>query len=190
MTLTTDIQIKAIFIMHTPVSWGEGIQVICDILKSKDGSIDAIYRNEIEVKQRIPIYLANPDFDYCGKFPLPRLTVGAFGMLLNTIWKEMSGEDLTIHYMGKPYRLSYQKAEDIILKQYNGVTHFYGIGDNPVSDIRGANNMKTESPYQYTSVLVKSGCSDPLLLQKDKPDIITDTFYEAIQLLLKHHNLL
>ena len=92
--------------------------------------------------------------------------------------------------MGKPFRMSYQKAENVILQQKNDVTHFYGIGDNPLSDIRGANAMKTESSYQYTSVLVKSGCSDPEMLKIDTPDIVTDYFYESIQVILKEKKLL
>ena len=102
----------------------------------------------------------------------------------------MGGNDLIIEKMGKPFRMSYQKAENVILQQNNTVTHFYGIGDNPLSDIRGANAMKTESKYQYTSVLVKSGCSDPEMLKVDTPDIISNDFYEAIQLILKEKNIL
>ncbi|EDR23507.1 cat eye syndrome critical region protein 5 precursor, putative [Entamoeba dispar SAW760] len=178
-------QIAAIFIAHTPLNWGEAIQIICDVLRSKDGSTGSIMDNELILTQRVPIYLCNPDFDYAGKFSLPRMTVGAFGTCLNTIWKSITNQDLNIQFMGKPYRLSYKMAENVILKHNNDTTLFYGIGDNPISDIRGANNMKIESPYSYTSVLVESGCGNEESLKKDPPDIVSSNFLMAVKTILK-----
>ena len=188
--LTDELEIKAIFIMHTPVYWGEAVQVICDVLRARNGSRKAMNEMDIQYHQQIPIFMCNPDFEYCGKHPMPRLTVGAFGLTLNAIWKHISGEDIQFERMGKPFQSSYQKAEKIILNQNQQVTHFYGIGDNPLSDIRGANDMKKVSDYQYSSVLVKSGCSDPEMLKIDTPDIITDDFFEAIQIILKENSIL
>ncbi|KAL7719111.1 Haloacid dehalogenase-like hydrolase [Entamoeba marina] len=183
--LNEETEIKAIFIMHTPMNWGEAAQIICDVLRSSDGSMKTLWTTDAITQQKIPIYLSNPDFDYAGKFILPRVTVGAFGEVLSMLWKRMSNGELDIVYFGKPFRAFYEKAEKVLKQMQPDIKTFYGIGDNPISDIRGANVMKSESPFDYHSVLIKSKCSAPELLKVDKPDFICDYFYEAIQTILK-----
>jgi ribonucleotide monophosphatase NagD (HAD superfamily) len=62
---------------------------------------------------------------------------------------------LEIIQFGKPEKIQYQYAHDILLKN-SGYDHFdviYGVGDNPEADIKGANN----AGYPFQSVLVRSG---------------------------------
>ena len=88
--------------------------------------------------------------------------------------------------MGKPYKTVYNKAEEIINKFNSEVKYLYGIGDNPLSDIKGANSMKTQSIFKYQSILIKSVCCKEEYIINNKPDIICDTFYNAVRVFLKH----
>ncbi|ELP93889.1 hypothetical protein EIN_177960 [Entamoeba invadens IP1] len=188
-SLSVETPIEAIFVMHTPLNWGEAIQIICDILRSKSRTFAALQKNETTNEQQIPIFVCNPDFDYAGQFPLPRLTVGAFCKCLQAIWCQMSGKELEVTYYGKPYKTIYEKAEHLLHEKNSKITRFYGIGDNPVSDIRGANNMKKESKFEYKSVLVESGCSSKKALAMDIPDVTTTSFLEAVRTILEENGI-
>lgn len=72
--------------------------------------------------------------------------------------------------MGKPNRGTYLYAEEVLcswrkkqlelagLDQSHGdVKTVYMVGDNPASDIRGANNFKSDKNIMWVSVLVKTG---------------------------------
>jgi hypothetical protein len=65
--------------------------------------------------------------------------------------------------------------------QSEPLKHMYGIGDNPLSDIQGANNAGDE----WTSVLVRTGIYDGSKAPEHEPDVIVDGVYEAIQHIYK-----
>lgn len=61
----------------------------------------------------------------------------------------------------------------------------YGIGDNPLSDIQGANNAGDE----WTSVLVRTGIYDGSKDPEHKPDVTVDGVYEAIKHIYKREGI-
>lgn len=66
------------------------------------------------------------------------------------------------------------------------ITQFYGIGDNPKADIRGANNA---GPH-WSSVLVRTGVfqgadNDP----EDIADHVTDTLATALDIIFEKHSI-
>ena len=71
--------------------------------------------------------------------------------------KAMNGLELEKHWFGKPLSSTYRYAEDMLHKQAkklgytNGITQFYGIGDNPHADILGAN----DAGKNWSSILVE-----------------------------------
>jgi ribonucleotide monophosphatase NagD (HAD superfamily) len=61
----------------------------------------------------------------------------------------------------------------------------YGIGDNPLADIQGANNAGTH----WSSILVKTGIYDGAKDPEHAPDVHADSVFEAIQHIYATHGL-
>jgi ribonucleotide monophosphatase NagD (HAD superfamily) len=55
-------RISAIIVLEEPTEWGEGLQIIVDVLAG-EGRVDLRTFQQTEFKQ-IPLYACNPDFDY------------------------------------------------------------------------------------------------------------------------------
>jgi ribonucleotide monophosphatase NagD (HAD superfamily) len=73
-------------------------------------------------------------------------------------YEQQTGQRLTITCYGKPTPLTYEFAEtrlNQLLAQtpYSSLSRIFMIGDNPASDIQGANNRGGI----WTSVLVRTG---------------------------------
>lgn len=88
---------------------------------------------------------------------VPRLTQGAFRLCLDTMFTKMTGRQLVYTCTGKPSAGIFAMAQQLIQAQMpenlSQVDTIYMIGDNPRSDIRGANAMGTP----WVSVLVRTG---------------------------------
>ncbi|KAK5581296.1 hypothetical protein RB653_001327 [Dictyostelium firmibasis] len=182
--------IKSIILLEEPNDWGECIQVVSDILQSKDGLLK---KNHIDLseEQIIDLHVCNPDFTYGGEFLLPRYTMGALLECIKLLFKTQTGRDLIYTLYGKPYPLTYQYGKQLISDQISKLgfqnasipKHIYAIGDNPYSDIKGANNLEHEG---WISILVKTGCFKG---DGNHPEIpakyVVDNVYDAIKLILK-----
>ncbi len=57
------------------------------------------------------------------------------------------------------------------------LTRIYGIGDNPLADIQGAN----DAGEHWSSILVRTGIYDGKQAPEHTPDIHAADVYEAIQ---------
>eukprot|EP01132_Coremiostelium_polycephalum_P005520 gene5520-6878_t len=149
---------KSIILFEEPNDWGEAIQVICDILQSKDGLLKKDYINKSD-KQEIGLHVANPDFTYGGEFVLPRFTMGAFVECLSKLYQMTTKNELNVTFYGKPLEITYNYAKQLLTTQSKKLNQglpkrVYAIGDNLYSDIKGANNLEHEGWY---SILVKTG---------------------------------
>ncbi|KAN0014732.1 hypothetical protein ACTFIU_001050 [Dictyostelium citrinum] len=182
--------IKSIILLEEPNDWGECIQVVSDILQSKDGLLRKDYINRSEV-QSIDLHICNPDFTYGGEFLLPRYTMGALLECIKLLFKTQTGRDLIYTLYGKPYPLTYEYGKQLISDQIsklgyqNGciLKHIYAIGDNPYSDIKGANNLEHEG---WISILVRTGCFKGDGNHHEIPaKYVVDNVYDAIKLILK-----
>ncbi|KAN0047457.1 hypothetical protein ACTA71_001839 [Dictyostelium dimigraforme] len=183
--------IKSIILLEEPSDWGECIQVVSDILQSKDGLLRKDYINRSEV-QSIDLHICNPDFSYGGEFVLPRYTMGALLECIKLLFKTETGRDLIYTLYGKPYPLTYEYGKQLISNQisklgfknsYQNLKHIYAIGDNPYSDIKGANNLEKEG---WISILVRTGCFKGEGNHHEIPaKYVVDNVYDAIKLILK-----
>ena len=101
----------------------------------------------------IPIFTVNNDIMYADEFPLPRFAFGPFTHVLKQVFYDMYKRIPDIIEYGKPTKNTYDYAEQYVGESYKGVeiSNHYMIGDNPKSDIRGANQKG------WTSILVRSG---------------------------------
>lgn len=144
----------AIFYMHEPKPNGiEVLQLMCDILTSDGKVTNQGFTRQIE-KQTVKIFFANPDLFYSSKYNQPRMTVGTFASCLDHLYSLYSdGRKLDYTCFGKPHKAYFDMAEEMLKKQAPNVKRFYMIGDNPESDIRGANSAGDH----WHSILVRTG---------------------------------
>jgi len=177
------LQVHAIFILNDPPFWYEYLQVICDLVASRDGSVPDRFPEDAPA-DHIPVYTTNNDLVYGGKFPLPRLTSGAFNECLKHMYKQLYHKELHMEHYGKPFAVTYQFATNY-LKEFakTELSNTYMIGDNPKSDIRGARAAG------WVTILVESGVfkkkpgveNDP----EDPADYVVKNISEAIKLICK-----
>ncbi|KAM3582573.1 hypothetical protein VKS41_005217 [Umbelopsis sp. WA50703] len=144
--------IEAIMMFHDSRDWGRDLQIIMDVLRSKNGIVGT-QRHNYNV-QDTPIFFSNI---WSNEYPSPRYGQGAFKTALEAIYKRHTGKDLQSTSFGKPHKATYEYAEtvlDSLLPDKVKLQRVFAVGDNPAADIAGAN------AYGWTSVLVKTGIFD------------------------------
>jgi ribonucleotide monophosphatase NagD (HAD superfamily) len=104
------------------------MQVVVDLLRSEDGLIT---REGFRVgdSQKIPLFLANPDFDYPANFSAPRMTSGAFHFCLEQIYYKYTGRQLNYTMYGKPMQSTYTYVEEHLRAKYGALPEkIFAIG--------------------------------------------------------------
>jgi HAD superfamily hydrolase (TIGR01456 family) len=165
-----ELRVAAVLVFNDPRDWALDVQVAVDVLASEKGVVGTWSRrngdhtlenNGWQMDGQPPIYFSNNDLLWAAAYHLPRLGQGAFGAALEGVWKMLTGVELRKTVIGKPFRRTYLFAEEK-LRELKGkgtgeLKTIYMVGDNPASDIRGANEF--DSPYgtKWESVLVKTG---------------------------------
>ena len=168
--------------------------------------------NSSMMKQTIPLYACNSDIVYMESHEFPRYTQGAFLHAFKALFENYSNVTLDINLCGKPYPLQYSTAEEMIIQHaktyhtsissnsnstsdadadadtYKYIyvpTLYYGIGDNPKADIRGANNAGNH----WKSVLVRTGVFQGINDDHDVADIVADDIASALDVIFAKHNI-
>jgi HAD superfamily hydrolase (TIGR01456 family) len=174
------LKIDAMFVFNDPRDWGLDAQVIIDALLSsqgimgtlsdKNGQSDLPNRGYQQDGQP-PLYFSNPDLWWAASYHLPRLGQGGFREALEGTWAAITGGpaqgvELVKTVVGKPYALTYRFAEKQLLRNrarllnnenLPPIKKVFMIGDNPESDIRGANSYESDYGSQWQSILVRTG---------------------------------
>jgi HAD superfamily hydrolase (TIGR01456 family) len=155
------------------------------------------------------LFFSNADLFWSTGFHQPRFGQGAFQAAVAGVWRRVTdGHDLRRRVMGKPYEETYRFAERVlgahrheVLRQMSAggsakqashvpappLRNVYMVGDNPESDIAGANDFKSEAGTEWTSVLVRTGVWTPdrggpdLLKGRLKPKVIVDDVRQAVK---------
>ncbi|TFK44483.1 HAD-like domain-containing protein [Crucibulum laeve] len=154
--------ISAIFVFHDPRNWALDVQVACDVIQS-GGIIGGPYLKSHEREHPVEIVFCNPDLLWRSDFGRPRLGQGAFKEAFQAVYKALTGSNYAYVQYGKPTTATYLFAEKVLIDRIRdmyGVSHttlppVYMVGDNPESDIAGANAAN------WLSVLVHTGVFDP-----------------------------
>ncbi|KAG2177288.1 hypothetical protein INT43_007945 [Umbelopsis isabellina] len=174
--------IEAIMMFHDSRDWGLDLQIIMDVLRSKNGIIGT-QRHNYNV-QDTPIFFSNL---WSNEYPSPRYGQGAFKTALEAIYKRHTGKDLESTSFGKPHKATYQYAEtilDSLLPDKVKLQRVFAVGDNPAADIAGAN------AYGWTSVLVKTGIFDGKGNSEEFPaDVVCEDIEEAVHWALSQEGL-
>ncbi|NXP19556.1 HDHD5 hydrolase, partial [Scytalopus superciliaris] len=161
----------SVVLFGEPVRWETSLQLIIDVLLTS-GYPGNPYHHENY--PHIPVLACNMDLMWVAEAQSPRFGHGTFMVCLENIYKKITGRDLKYEaLMGKPSRLTYQYAEQLIRgqalhRQWQQPIHtLYAVGDNVMTDVYGANlyNRFLEEPAAAAthcrSVLVCTGVYDP-----------------------------
>lgn len=175
--------------MHEPHNWTEGLQVLCDVLLS-DGVVTNHTFNRVE-EQAVELFIANGDFSYSAAFGQPRLTMGAFTSCLETLYSHYTGKKLRKTVYGKPGTEYHQYAETMLNSFFPAtegdepLKTIYMIGDNPKSDIQGAN----ASGDHWFSILVRTGLFKGENDAEHPAKKVVDTVFDAILFILEREGI-
>lgn len=174
------LKIDAIFVFNDPRDWALDAQIVIDILLSSQGVLGTISEKNgkkdlpnhgYQQDGQPPLYFSNPDLWWAAAYHAPRLGQGGFREALEGIWAAITGGlsqevELKKIIVGKPYQFTYAFAEKRLahvrsrmFKSSNlpPLRRVYMIGDNPESDICGANTYRSKFGSEWYSILVRTG---------------------------------
>lgn len=136
---------SAILMMHDSTDWGRDMQIMYDALRSSNGKyLEFAASNQ----QALPIYFSHSDLVWKSTYPNLRFGQGSFRSAFSSLYHELSGHQLKYETFGKPTSQTFQYAETLLKKLIPNADpdmKVYMIGDNPESDIVGANRHGWES---------------------------------------------
>ncbi|RMC02702.1 hypothetical protein DUI87_19891 [Hirundo rustica rustica] len=132
-----------VILFGEPVRWETSLQLITDVLLS-NGNPGAELRDV--PYPHLPILACNMDLLWMAEAKMPRFGHGTFLLCLESIYKKVTGRELKYEALiGKPSPVTYRYAQYLIQQQAGKqgwkapIQRLYAVGDNPMSDIYGAN---------------------------------------------------
>uniref|UniRef100_A0A8D0EUA8 Haloacid dehalogenase-like hydrolase domain-containing 5 n=1 Tax=Strix occidentalis caurina TaxID=311401 RepID=A0A8D0EUA8_STROC len=161
--------IEGVILFGEPVRWETSLQLITDVLLS-NGNPGAELQDI--PYPHLPVLACNMDLLWMAEAKMPsRFGHGTFLLCLENIYKKVTGRELKYEALiGKPSTVTYRYAEYLIKQQAekqgwkSPIRRLYAVGDNPMSDIYGANlyNTYLKSAHQNQaqsceSILVCTG---------------------------------
>lgn len=206
---TSPLKIDAMFVFSDPRDWALDSQIILDLLLSKDGVLgtyspkngDASLPNNGWQQDGQPkLFFSNPDLFWAAAYHMPRFGQGAFQASLQGVWDATTdGAALKRTVIGKPYPETYKYAEKVLnnyrthmlqgnggdQKTVNKLNRVFMVGDNPESDIRGANEFQSSSGAKWSSILVKTGVFQAGTTPKYEPEVVVDDVFSAVKWALR-----
>ncbi|KFQ88967.1 Cat eye syndrome critical region protein 5, partial [Phoenicopterus ruber ruber] len=135
--------IEGVILFGEPVRWETSLQLIIDVLLS-NGNPGAELQDI--PYPHLPVLACNMDLLWMAEAKMPRFGHGTFLLCLENIYKKVTGRELKYEALiGKPSTVTYRYAEYLIKQQAekqgwkSPIRRLYAVGDNPMSDIYGAN---------------------------------------------------
>lgn len=202
------LKIHQILVWNDPRDWSLDIQVIHDLLISHKGYLGTVSHkngtsslpnNGWQQDGQPELWISNLDLYWKTEYPVNRFGTGAFLEALKGVWSAVTdGVQLQYNALGKPSQFTYDYAHTRLLQHYSSMEsasmssgetvatplrRVYMIGDNPESDIRGANEFCPEDGTEWVSILVKTGVWQETAAKKEpryKPAVIVDDVVDAI----------
>ncbi|KDE09526.1 HAD-superfamily subfamily IIA hydrolase [Microbotryum lychnidis-dioicae p1A1 Lamole] len=198
----SEISFAAILVFHDSFNWGRDVQLICDVLSSSQGVLGTSkLTSEWESSPQLPVHFSNPDLLWGNEFSQPRFGQGAFQESVAAVWKRTYNKDLIRTTGGKPTSHTYKYASSLLSHHVRSLsnphTHssseslheavvnsdagpiegnVYMLGDNPASDIAGAN------AFGWESILVRTGVfRGDVKDAEHRPTIVKDDVWEGVK---------
>ncbi|KAG9244551.1 HAD-like domain-containing protein [Calycina marina] len=203
------LQIHAIFVFSSPRDWGLDTQVIVDVLTSRQGILGtrsvkngdtSLANNGWQQDGQPTLYFSHSDLEWSTSYNIPRFGLGAFESCLEGVWSNLTdGQKLKRIAIGKPAFGTYDFAEKHLIKYRNELLgrragkkqsspplqRVFMVGDNPQSDIAGANNFNSPRGVDWTSILVNTGVHTTGSVPAHIPDVNVDDVLGAVKWALK-----
>ncbi|XP_013394123.1 haloacid dehalogenase-like hydrolase domain-containing 5 isoform X1 [Lingula anatina] len=136
-------KIEAIVLFGEPVRWETNLQLILDLLLT-NGKPDTA--PEYIPYPHIPLLACNMDLMWMAEACMPRFGHGCFLHCLEGLYHKITGRHIQYTALiGKPSEITYHHAEYVINQHAESLGletplhRLYAIGDNPETDIYGAN---------------------------------------------------
>lgn len=194
------IEIAAILMWSSSRDTGLELQLVMDLLLSSQGKVGTISplngnsslpNNGYGQDNQPALYFCNPDLTWASSYALPRYAQGSFKAALEGVWAAHTGgaEMLNVHECGKPTAETYRYGEKA-LREWNATLNgpdapelkrVYMVGDNPLSDIAGANAWNSEHGIEWKSILVESGVYEKGTTPAHVPDMIVAGVKDAVE---------
>ncbi|KAK7972815.1 HAD-superfamily subfamily IIA hydrolase [Apiospora saccharicola] len=200
-------KIDAMFVFNDPRDWALDIQIISDLLMSQNGVLGTysskngksnLPNSGWQIDGQPALYFSNADLFWAAQYHLPRFGQGSFQAAIAGIWKQITGGiELQRTVIGKPYKETYEYAERVLsnhraqmlgtkIEKLEPLRSVYMIGDNPESDIRGANDFRSPLGTSWSSVLVRTGVyTDDRGEPAHPPTMVVDDVAAAVKWALK-----
>ncbi|CAD6592715.1 MAG: hypothetical protein ASARMPRED_006643 [Alectoria sarmentosa] len=173
------LKVDAIMVFSDPRDWALDTQLVLDLLLSIGGHLGTLSTKNgdpnlpnrgYQQDGQPELYFSNPDLFWAASYHLPRLGQGGFQAALEGVFNAVTGgpkNGVQLHkkLFGKPTQGTFQFAENrlrlhrTVLQRGDAgqLRSVYMVGDNPESDIRGANDYRSPTGSQWHSILVRSG---------------------------------
>ena len=175
-----DEEVHAALVIGDPFEWGLDIQILTDVMLSSS---------------QIPLFASNADILYNNEHHSPRYTQGAFVAAFQYLYEKVSQQPLEVQFAGKPFAITYSMAQAMLEERSQELDvevpkRFVGIGDSPMSDIRGANNFGWSSVLVHTGVWSPSASGEREIWEYEgnesmTPTLIKQDILEAVEALLR-----
>ncbi|WFD30969.1 hypothetical protein MSPP1_001995 [Malassezia sp. CBS 17886] len=180
------ISFAAIFVFHDSRNWGRDIQYMVDLMRADDSVFGTLLTNEeLKARRKMPVYFSHNDLLWGNNFPVPRMGMGAFHTALAAVYSRITnGADWNPIVFGKPEVVTYEHANVLLQRLAATDTaaapleprNVWMVGDNPASDISGANQ------FGWSSALVRTGVfRDAEGPPACAPTIMADNVEKAIE---------
>ncbi|CAM4857891.1 unnamed protein product [Rotaria socialis] len=135
--------IEAVVLFGEPVKWEACLQLIIDVLMTNGNPSSPIVRAPVS---HLPILASNADLLWMAEAALPRFGHGSFLHCLENLYEKISGHQLQYTtIVGKPSEVTFYHAEYLISRHAHElglkqpIKRLYVVGDNPDTDVYGAN---------------------------------------------------
>jgi HAD superfamily hydrolase (TIGR01456 family) len=207
--LSSSLKIDAVFVFNDPRDWALDTQIILDLLLSHQGYLGTY--SEKNGDEKLPnkgwqqdgqpaLFFSNPDLFWAAGYHMPRLGQGGFRAALEGVWRDVTdgAAPLRRKVIGKPYKETYAFAERVLrehraelLERDSGeevpkLERVFMVGDNPESDIRGANEFVSPEGTEWCSVLVETGVHRRGERPKYRPRAIREDVLDAVRWALQN----
>lgn len=147
------LRIEGIVLLSEPITWETPLQLMVDLLVTNGMPIGL---PTTVPYPHIPVLACNMDLLWVSEAPIPRYGHGAFLLCLESLYRKVTGKDITYAALvGKPSEITYYHANRLLINHARniGVNHvdtIYAIGDNINTDVFGANLYdKYLSRYEF-----------------------------------------
>ncbi|OAA60650.1 HAD-superfamily hydrolase, subfamily IIA, CECR5 [Cordyceps fumosorosea ARSEF 2679] len=191
------LKVDQILVWNDPRDWALDIQVIHDLLVSHRGYLGTLSSHNGDASLadagwqqdgQPALWISNLDLVWRTEHPVNRFGTGAFLEALKGVWAGVTGGAAPLRYraLGKPSRHTYEYAHERLLRGDGGrkpLRRVYMVGDNPESDIRGANEFAPRDGASWESILVRTGVFQPTETEPEpryKPTVVVDDVVDAV----------